>query len=329
MLNLTVNNKLTFTDADKARFSAIMVKSQDVDAWSSASQYVMAQAILVAMDFVQGNLDKTAAENAQGKLDAKTKSGKPVKMSAKKRAALEATVAAKGTDGPRGTFDDKNIEASIYEAADWDTSKPKSSDGQFNKLVKRATKTAIVIWENSAEYAMQVTAMVDDEGKPVLDDAGNPRENLQPVEAAYLAYANVKKNPGKMMVDGKLMIAKNNPEMYHENGSPKMEPSGWRSLEAAYKKLHPGKTKNGGKSGGDDEEALPTARSFRVECSSIYSVLQDVHTGKRHIGPDANDVSIDDIEAAASIIKIWELMDDKLTRDIGADWMKILRAAIK
>ena len=257
MLNIKLNHKLTFSDADKARFTAIMEKSQAVDAWSSASQYVMANAILTAFDFVQSNLNKTAVGIAEGELNKKTKSGKAVNLSEKKKAAFEAIITSKGADTVRANFDDKNIEASIYEAADWDAKKPKSSDGQFNKLVKRATKTAIVIWENPKEYAMKVSPMLDEAGKPILDDAGNARETLQPIEAAYLAYDGNKKHPGKMLVEGKFMPAKTNPDMFEEDKTPKMEDSGWRSLEAAYKKLHPGKT-------GGEALATTDAEAFKI-----------------------------------------------------------------
>jgi hypothetical protein len=93
--------------------------------------------------------------------------------------------------------------------------------------------------------------------------------------------------------------------------------------------LYPPKNKGGKKKSPDPDLGLPEARTFRVECTAIRTVLQTVHTGTKVIGPDAGDVSIDDIDAAYAIIEMWDLLNEKLTRDQGSDWRKILRAAIK
>ena len=321
MLKIKTSHKLTFTAEDKAHFNAILEKSQEVDKWAGASQYIMANAILVAFQSVQSNLNKAAVEIAQGQLNKKTKNGQPVKLSDKKRKAAEAVIKSKGADTTRAVFDNKNIETAIYEASDWDANKPKSADGQFNKLVRRASITAIVIWENPKEYAMETSEMVDDKGNPILDSAGNPRQTFRPMEAEYLAFGNSKKNPGKMMVEGKLMTAKDNPDMYEdETGLPKMEVSSWRSLDAAYKKLHPGK---GGTSNGKDEtvtdaeafitltksEAVPDTSKLAAAKSALMRLALDPAKSVSSMG--------NAIKGARELKKTLDATLDKIDRHIA------------
>ena len=90
--------------------------------------------------------------------------------------------------------------------------------------------------------------------------------------------------------------------------------------------LYPPKN-SGGKKAKTAPVPVTIARTVRVECAAHRTIMQDLFTGKRVIGSDANDIDLNDIIAFKENAEYFDTLDEKMTNSHGSDWIEIMRAA--